>query len=600
MLENRSKEQKYFDVKKKQLEVIEQSIHVTDILMQHNPAPLYDYSYDFDRLLRQLKFLIDTTDYVHTGLYADPKDFSKAKPGFENHITRFISNECSFFCPKHPMGLSNFTRLLRELDLHLSGLNQNQGCNQNIIFVFSSFNVIDDDQRVYNVVLYIQGGKKPQINTLAKITPLINEIPAWANHGSFQNMYIRNKDGKYSYLDDINPNRYEQGSFTLLGPDKSYANWNYHNIFVHTTLGGAKHVTLIDICLDHFYKNAKYNYIQMINRAQDSQETDFIPTQVSHIITSNYMQVIEASTISRHTTLVDPSLFIVPELNTSSLQTNFSPNNLIYFFASKQVCAVFNGDTNLFEIGHQDFEISFYLSVNDSYTLAKPNDGLLERIHSHNQRILRNYKNNYYENLIIYRKNKTDYFLLSNFFNYFLNWLAPQKLSENYYQLIREYTKNQLKHLTIYLEKPEFSYQLSLMIRNIIDFFKPLCRDLGITLAEIAKEGGEDRISTLFQESIATTASIEGKRLILKPKQDTKKLSHFFTSLLTHHNLGIKKMPKGEEDFTVGLNDDENPTAKFATPCMGIEVLINDSAISCGSGDIIAVQDRPTRPRCPV
>lgn len=125
------------------------------------------------RIKHQMCFhgLIANAEHESMNFVPDPLNRSQLimKQGHENEIVRLTSNEF-FFYPDKPLSQQEFQEII-DLATEIG-----EGCHDNLHLVFASFPVEGIDNQIYNMVVHVQCGKNPQVNTFAKSVPSDEDV----------------------------------------------------------------------------------------------------------------------------------------------------------------------------------------------------------------------------------------------------------------------------------------------------------------------------------------------------------------------------------------------------------------------------------------
>lgn len=207
------------------------------------------------------------------------------KPAHFNHVTRILLHEF-FFYTSEPFSYENFLLLIE--DIHKIAKRQ----LDNVHLVLSSFAVKTPDNKLLNMVLYVECGLEPKIHTFCKSTASIVDM-------KYKNISLFNQqESKFE-------KPIKHTAFTGLETGNAISN---NNVFIVKTFGGAECVIAIDICSDHEWGQGKQLFETMLTQA----DTRIVPENIDHILVSNSCRPIASSKISNALLHVDPLVGIHP------------------------------------------------------------------------------------------------------------------------------------------------------------------------------------------------------------------------------------------------------------------------------------------------
>ncbi len=130
---------------------------------------------NFQHLKEITKNLIENASNIHQQKNFQPAKNQKAinmMPGRENHITRMLLPEFSLYTP-NPISMKNYTNLIKEIGRwaqNTKGEKENLHILLSSIAVRQKSNSPNKKDRVFNISLYVECGKKPKIQVIAKGT----------------------------------------------------------------------------------------------------------------------------------------------------------------------------------------------------------------------------------------------------------------------------------------------------------------------------------------------------------------------------------------------------------------------------------------------
>jgi hypothetical protein len=140
-----------------------------------------------------------------------------------------------------------------------------------------------------NMSLYVQCGQEPKIETICKGRPSRIDI-------------TYEETDLFSQERDVFSNEKNISGF-IASKDGQVISSN--TAFSVSTAGGAEYLQAIDVCLDHAFKHSK-TLVEKLAMVDVENDTDIIPTQVDHLITSNSINVSDEASVTPSTVHIDP------------------------------------------------------------------------------------------------------------------------------------------------------------------------------------------------------------------------------------------------------------------------------------------------------
>lgn len=213
-------------------------------------------------------------------------------PKHENHLTRLVTDEFSFYTYKTPLSVEEFSQVLSMLEHLASEL------NPNIILILSSFPVVYD-QTVFNMLVHVQSGPSPRIHTFSK-TAQASGDPVFNNTQNFNliEYLVYNPESSVPFMANVKGVSFSTNSIVLV-----------------KTLKGAYFYDLIDICLDHALGVAARHFEERLRERIRNQILPLVVEQVSHVITSSSTTLCQEHCIGEKIMHADPAIHILsPEL----------------------------------------------------------------------------------------------------------------------------------------------------------------------------------------------------------------------------------------------------------------------------------------------
>lgn len=224
------------------------------------------------RLVDHVGFLANFASIYHDKSVANKKDRL-------NTITRILTYEFSLYTHV-PLSLDSFSLFIKSIRKMLSNK------NENIHLLLATLPVVNSDNKLMDMAVYIQCGAEPRMNVFCKTFP----SPVDLKFKNFEMFRFANKD-------EISHRAYivsEHGE-----------NISNDTLFVVKTAGGAEYLQAVDICSDHTTLHAKALALQLLT-LNFCDDTTIIPSQVDHIITSNTTKAREDSIITDNNIQIDP------------------------------------------------------------------------------------------------------------------------------------------------------------------------------------------------------------------------------------------------------------------------------------------------------
>ncbi|STX50423.1 Uncharacterised protein [Legionella busanensis] len=240
------------------------------------------------RLIDHISNFFQMANLYHEHAYCEflPKIGYQLKQDCLNKITRFSLPEFSLYS-QNPLTLAQFTSILEEIEALAYSI------HENVHLLLSSFSVISNQGENLNVVLYVQGGQPPKIDTIVKgfASKIDITYPNATNFSQQKNI-------------DFDTAQRKSVSAYTGGENVSEGLISNNSILEIETRGGARFIQAIDICLDHAYLHSKKLLLAQLNRTIDY--THSMPEQADHILTSNSIDPERAAKISPSIFHIDP------------------------------------------------------------------------------------------------------------------------------------------------------------------------------------------------------------------------------------------------------------------------------------------------------
>ncbi|MGM9453577.1 hypothetical protein ACTAZI_09600 [Legionella bozemanae] len=245
-----------------------------------NPYSFLDM---YSRLAEHVEFLFDLVNNYHRQAYCIEKDGKfYLQEQYKNTITRLSLYEFALY-GKEYITIDKFNLLIEKIE-HLA-----TNSLDNVHVCLSSFPILDSNGKILNCTLYVTCGTNFQIRAIFKST-------------------ASSVDVTYPGLTNFSQTNYpaSEVSSYIVGSNQELISNN--SIFEIETVGGAKYVQVIDICLDHKFKHAKNLFMQQLEPNFPTDTSHFlIPIQVDQLVISNSIQLIDDAKICPSILHVDPA-----------------------------------------------------------------------------------------------------------------------------------------------------------------------------------------------------------------------------------------------------------------------------------------------------
>ena len=232
------------------------------------------------------------------------------KPGTDevnpDYITRLSTNEF-FFYTKEPLTLEEFEKLQNKI------ADKAKTLPSGVSFIFGSFAVKTEDNKVMNVTPHITCGKAPDFHFIVKNYTSPIDVRYKTPVDSTDTLAVLDK----------------KTSTLLLMPkimiDGTFKELTFNNLVPCKTLGGTEFLTAIDICLDHDRGVARMNYEELKKRnpAIESQPT-------FHVVVSNCIDIKKENCLGSDIMHVDP-VYSPTQCKKGALQQQTSSNQIFKF-----------------------------------------------------------------------------------------------------------------------------------------------------------------------------------------------------------------------------------------------------------------------------
>lgn len=290
--------------------IITHSVLSNDCSLQYDPIEVE--SEQFSQLVEHVRLIINTARETHVKHF---EEMGKSIHESNNHITRVITDEFSFYS-RAPLTIDSYIKLIEQIRDISSTL------PVNIHLVLATFPVVDVDNRLHNIAVFVTTGEKVAIHHRSKSRPSLS-------------------DPHYGYSLAFNQSDYSEFNMTEIVPFQPIA-FGFGSIVLSTTQGGATLLTNLEICFEHLCHIAPYCLVNEIGTLV--QNNQIIPLQYSHIITSKTVNISSIGPEGRITQAdyLKPGTWIktraysyldsLPPVNKTFYRSDFSNNYYQYVF----------------------------------------------------------------------------------------------------------------------------------------------------------------------------------------------------------------------------------------------------------------------------
>lgn len=235
------------------------------------------------RLIDHIQYLAKLANSYHQKAYCEPGEEGRPKKEYLNTITRLSLPEFSLY-GKKPMTLAEFSEFIGKFEE--IALNS----HDNVHLLMSSISVVDDNNKLLNISIYMQGGSKAKINIVTK--------------GAASNIDV-GYENTTLFAQQIPGKKTLVVSHYIAGDKKGMGLISNNSVFEVETLGGARYTQTIDVCLDHRNEHSK----RLMTGTLDSKKVNtdkFIPNQVDQVLSANSTDIKPSAKITSHVLHVDP------------------------------------------------------------------------------------------------------------------------------------------------------------------------------------------------------------------------------------------------------------------------------------------------------
>jgi hypothetical protein len=288
---------KLFDKEKDRLHKMNQEVKVLDLFLNFSD---YKESYgesncaekkkqSFTRLTKHIDLIIKIANQYHADRhFTKSKKSILMKKSYLNSITRISLSEFSLYTNHSPLSLKCFSLLINKIEAMA------KASHENLHILLSTVPVKIQNNEFVNYAIYVQCGPFPVINTFAKTCIALEDI-------TYKNLNI------FDRADVSNRSKSNESIMASLPLSHNDSAISQQPMIKARTVGGAEFLVLIDICLEHKARRAKKIFCHALQSSLHGRSSDYISTQVNHVITSNSINFTRKSMITLAVTHADSS-----------------------------------------------------------------------------------------------------------------------------------------------------------------------------------------------------------------------------------------------------------------------------------------------------
>lgn len=344
----------------------------------HKPN-MYSKNTAHSSMFRQvdlIKFIADMSNSYHQEHYCQGTTDGGyvIKQEYENHITRALLPEFSLY-GADPLSWLEFNRLVKRLSKAA------RYWYDNVHVLASSLAVIHNDT-IFNIALYIQGGSNALVTGIVKAKASRVDVSYCSTNNFIQNPpwppHITKPTPEPNHLLTSFVGEYNNSSSFILSSDC---------VFTVRTKGGAEYVQAIEICLAHNLGHAKYLFEQKL-KLTAKQDTQLIPEQVDHVVTSNSTPTEKCYGLAKCITHIDSLLTRTAQFHSRLHEDIFVNDDMLHNWRHNyNALNVVNASAQC-TIENPPFGSDLHLIVTQSHALTSFNTEFADSISAHNQQII--------------------------------------------------------------------------------------------------------------------------------------------------------------------------------------------------------------------
>lgn len=270
------------------LEQLNQAVYITDLIVRTPFDPFGEANNrsnnlkrpSIQRLEAYILTLFTLANEYHGTINCEiDSNRYQLKKDKKNHITRLSTHEFSFYTSQ-PLSLSEFQLLVKNIELMANKL------TPNVHVLLSSFAVRSNEGILFNISIFVEGGESPELHVFCKNTAASNDV----TYTGIDSLFSQQQTQQPTFhADKITA----ENGFTM----------STGSVFEVKTKGGACYTQAIDICLDHALQHSKELIIRRISSTTNSE---ILPEQIEHCVSSNSIPLYMDSLISDYCTHIDP------------------------------------------------------------------------------------------------------------------------------------------------------------------------------------------------------------------------------------------------------------------------------------------------------
>ncbi len=244
-----------------------------------------------ERLIQHIDALAKITNVYHLNYNCEKNEAGEfvIKDDCKNKVTRLLTSEFAFYTQK-PMNEEEFNLLIQAIEVIAK--NQKENCH----LLLSSFALLNADNEVMNVCLYVQCGKNPIINPFCKANPHEDDFNYEGKYKLFQRT-DREKIDRPAHHYISAAHRQSQSKQSMISTN---------SVFSFETAGGAQATIAGSICYDLTYSHSKKLIQDATHVASHHEHRALLPEHGDHLVTSNSITVTKEKRVTKVVTQVDP------------------------------------------------------------------------------------------------------------------------------------------------------------------------------------------------------------------------------------------------------------------------------------------------------
>lgn len=208
------------------------------------------------------------TEHTNTNDSSQNIDWRDCLPTLRYNVSRLLTHEFSFYT-QQPLSAENFVTLLTDIETYARLLPENVHC------LLSSF-AVNFNERLHNVSIYVVCGRDVTCHVFHKASEAKEDF----HYASLPNTF-------HQITDEVFTN--QAAAFVATGSNEITSSQSVFPITVYDIT----YLQCIDVCLDY---HEKHSY-RLINTATTHPQSLPVPAYVSHIVSSNILEVTRGTII---------------------------------------------------------------------------------------------------------------------------------------------------------------------------------------------------------------------------------------------------------------------------------------------------------------